>query len=122
MKWSQELRVILYRRLLEKYGPHKTWESRNYPRAGEHAEFRAFMEEIADSLRKITGTNFKDGGPIMQFAHAITTQPEARGTGRAYNIIMNKAAAYDVGFITSKEMPSCMLMEYENNIWMKEDK
>lgn len=119
MKWNQELRVLMYKRLLEKYGPHEDWDKRKYPQEGQHEEFISFMKEIADSFRKITGTDFKDGGPIMQFEHAVTTQPESESVGRTYNIIMNKAAAYDAGFITSKEMPTCMMMEYENNIWSR---
>ena len=114
MKWNQELRVILYKRLLEKYGPHETWETRKCPEKGKCQEFWAFMEEVADSLRKLTGTDFKDGGPIMQFEHAITTQPKSESTGRSHIIIMNKAAAYEAGFITSKEMPEKMDMVIPN--------
>jgi len=120
MKWNQELRTMMYKRLVEKYGPHENWENRGYPKEGKKEEFYAFMEEVADSLRKLIGTDFKDGGPIMQFQHAITVQTGAENSGRAYNIIMNKAAAYEAGFITTKEFPTQMEMEIPN-LWKEID-
>ena len=50
----------------------------------------------------------------MQFEHAVTVQSESKSTGRSYNIIMNKAAAYEAGFITSKEMPIIKEMDTPN--------
>ena len=113
MKWNQELRTMMYRRLLEKYGPHEKWETRQCPKKGEGPEFRSFLEEIADSLRKLTGTDFKDGGPGMQFEWAVTAQASIK-EGHAYTFILNKAAAYEAGFITSREMPVQMEVEIPN--------
>ena len=117
MKWTQELRVIMYKRLLEKYGPHESWETRTYPEKGKGEKFHAFMEEMSGSLRKITGTNFKDGGPIMQFEWAVAIQSSI-GSRYIYTFIMNKAAAYEAGFITFKEMPIQMEVETPN-LWKK---
>jgi len=71
------------------------------------------MEELADSLRKITGTDFKDGGPGMQFEWAVATQANISG-GHVHTFILNKAAAYEAGFITSREMPIQMEVEIPN--------
>lgn len=116
MKWNQERRVSMYKSILEKYGPHEKWNNRLYPSDDKKKEFDTYMVEYSNNLSKLFEINFGKFGPRMQFEWAVTNQSSIKGVGHTSVFILNKAAAYEAGFITSKEFPPLMEVE-SSEIW-----
>lgn len=110
MKWTQKMRDILYSRLVEKFGQYSTWEKATNP--GDAKLYDEFLSEIAEGLGKITGQTFTKEAVANQIAWGISKQQEIKNVGHNRNFIMNRAAALESGFITSKDLPKASLFEY----------
>jgi hypothetical protein len=95
--WTESKRKFLYDYLVEKYGSHKTWENRYYPQNKEQ-----FRQDLI-LLQSIFGGggDDNDGRAVkMQIEFAITSFKDgARWSDQWRNYILNKAAAYNAGFI-----------------------
>lgn len=108
MKWNNQLRTLMYKRLLEKYGPYSKWETKGYPKKGKYKDYQDFCKEIADGLSLLTGKNFTSGGVENQIAWSSTNQEYIKKTKVHYQ---NVAVALETGFISTKDLSKTMLKE-----------
>ena len=110
-KWDHVLRVELFKRVMDEFGAYSTWERPGLPNGYTVQQFETKLSEFTNILIEDTGINFSPkGGALMQLRHAITRQPNASKYVVVW--VLNKAAAYDAGFITSKDFPATMALTY----------
>ena len=116
MKWNQDIRRIIYKRLLEKFGPCWGWKNRMNP-TGDKKVWREFCNEMADGLTILIGKNFVgkewDGSAVeAQIAWGIQKkQSVIKNTGGMTNFVYNRSIALEVGLIEASDMPNFALFE-----------
>ncbi len=110
IKWTQELRRILYARLVMEFGPHETWLLKNYPK-GQKERYGEVLKELAAYFTQLTGDRFEASAVDQQVAWATTRQESITTESFAYQFIMNKSAALEMGFLTSSRLPSYMVTQ-----------
>lgn len=116
MKWNQDIRRIIYKRLLEKFGPCSVWKHRLNP-TGDKKVWEEFCGEMARGITELTGRNFIgkewDGSAVeAQIAWGIQEkQSVIKNTGGMTNFIYNRSIALEVGLIKSFDMPNFALFE-----------
>ena len=103
--WFYKDCLELYTRLVQHFGPHMEWETKNYP-AGRKEEFEHFCADFA----RVIGASEK-GGPGMQIQWAITKQ-ETVQDGHIPTHYRNKVAAFEAGFIDKSYLPLTVITEY----------
>ena len=54
MEWLH-YRYILYRRLVEKYGPYREWEIGSRPIKDDEGDYKKFINDMANGLSLISG-------------------------------------------------------------------
>ena len=103
--WTGTTRRHLYCELVRQFGAYKTWQKRHSPGKGRDREFDHFCEAFADTIGASSADAVKHQ---IAFALPISENGGARwnGGGLAQNAILNIAAAYEVGFITSADFPT----------------
>src|SRR6266436_3192175 len=101
--WTHDMRRHLYQRLAKQFGPHWTWKNRK-PNVGE---LKTALTELADELSQMSGRlhRITPSAVRNQMKWATTSQISVMGIGHVGNFILNKAAALDVRFISSSELP-----------------
>lgn len=97
--WNQNMRRKLYSRLVREIAPHKKWGAKIRPIC-KTQEYDHILSELA-SLFSVPVSAIQ-----QQINFATTTQAELRTRLHISSIILNKAAAIEVGFITASELPS----------------
>lgn len=102
-KWTHDLRVRLYSRLLSEFGPHSEWGTFAYPQ-GKRGRFEEVLRELADEFSRVSGKSFEWTALEQQMKWAITRQGRVKNAGFAYQYILNKSAALEAGFLTSSEL------------------
>jgi len=113
--WTYENRCLLYKKIIEKFGPYYEWGSGStYHPVGKKDEFMDYLTELAGMFSKIMSKEISQDAVFMQFAWATTTQEKISGTGHTSAYILNMAAAYETGFLRSREFPELLLNEREN--------
>ncbi len=110
LKWTQEMRRILYARLVMEFGPHSSWELKNYPK-GKRQRYLAVLEELAGYLSTLSGKAIEGTAIDQQVAWAVTRQEDITSSGFAYQFLMNKSAAIEMGFLASSELPAFMMTQ-----------
>lgn len=115
IKWTQDLRKVLYARLVMEFGEHSKWELTNYPK-GKKARYNEVLEELAKYFQALTGKPFESTALDQQVAWAVTRQQDVANSGFAYQYILNKAAALEMGFISSSDLPLYMVTESKSRI------
>jgi hypothetical protein len=108
VKWTQELRKIVYARIAMEFGPHQSWGGTRAPK-GKTKRFAQVLKELAEYLSRISGKPIGPGAIDQQIAWAVTKQSQVQNAGHARQFIMNKAAAVEMGFLTGPELPDYML-------------
>ena len=104
--WSAAVYALLYQELMLRFGPLWKWETQARPGHGLDKEFEAFCKSFAETVGAESA-----GAVEMQIAYArMTTVPKpsakaANGRSAMLNFILNKAAAYHVGFIRRIDVP-----------------
>ncbi len=108
-KWTQDLRRLVYRRLKQQFGPHSQWVLKYGP---EHrkSEYDLALKETAAFLSQLTGNCFTPGAVQQQIAFVIA-KGDIKKQGYVALMILNKAAALEVGFLETADLPSCVLSE-----------
>lgn len=101
------MRRLLYACLLSEFGPHRDWSGSRYPR-DRRTEFHALLTKLAGVFSTLTGKTITRDAVEQQVDWGITVQKEIKSNGHARAFIMNKAAALDVGFITTADLPAFM--------------
>jgi hypothetical protein len=123
-KWNQDIRRIVYKRLLDEFGPCETWQSRLNP-TGNKEDWKKICNDIANGLTNITGKNFLgtnkdpkkqwDGSAVeAQIMWGIQeTQNSCVNTGAVTNFVLNRAIALEIGLIPSSAMPTCAEFDFK---------
>jgi hypothetical protein len=109
-KWTQELRKIVYARITMEFGPHHQRNGKTVPE-GKGERYREVLVELTKYLSILTGETFGPRAIEQQVNWAVTTQEAVTSSGHARQYFMNKAAALEMGFIQSSELPEYMLSD-----------
>jgi len=111
MEWNFDLRKMIFNRVLNEFGPYRDWVGPNTPSGkGSSVELKSVFEDLAEAFSKLTGRGCSAGAVEQQFEWGKTKQPKLSSNGHFYTFIMNKAAAMEVGFINSGDLPDLTLM------------
>ncbi len=107
MKWTQDIRRIVYARLVMEFGPYSEWKLKQRPEQDE-ARYDAVVEELARYLKSITGEDFAASAVKAQVNWGCTEQATVKDQSHARNFVLNKAAALETGFIAASDLPQHM--------------
>lgn len=107
-KWTKEIRLSLYQCLVDRFGPYYTWEKASYPK-DKKEEFDKFLGNFATAVSVLSGQETTSEAVYQQMAWALTSQEAVNYQSDQF--ILNMAAAYETGFIRSKDLPSVLLVE-----------
>jgi hypothetical protein len=110
IKWTQELRKVVYARITMEFGPYQTWGGARTPK-GQGGRYEEVLKELAAYLSTHSGKTIEYSAIDQQIAWAVTKQETIQNAGYARQFIMNEAAALEMGFITGPELPDYMLAE-----------
>lgn len=102
-KWTQELRTILYSRLVCEFGPYDSWGKVAYP-DGKKDRFEEVLKELAAYFTRLTGKRFEWTAVWQQMKWGTTRQGIIKNGGFAYLYILNKAAALETEFLSSASL------------------
>lgn len=111
-KWTHELRLKLYTRLLNEFGPYSTWGKVAYP-ANRKREFEEVLKKLAAEFSRITDDNFEWMALWQQMKWGTTTQGMVKNPGFASVYILNKAAALQTGFLKTSDLSGFVHVEPE---------
>lgn len=111
--WTQEMRLHLYRQLTRDFGPHRTCRA-HYPNPGEWKRvYYGALRKIRNDFQRRFGQQPSIGAIENQVAFALTRQRRTVNRGYFANLILNKVAALEAGFITRDELPEYATFEYQ---------
>ena len=99
--WSGDVRRVLYKRLVQLFGPLDQWEKTNSPGRGLDDGFDEFCEAFARAVGAKSGDAVKHQ---IRFAMP-ETERGSTWERHAQTAILNKAAALEAGFIKDKHLP-----------------
>lgn len=99
--WSGDVRRVLYKRLVELFGPYDEWEKTSSPGRGLDEEFDKFCRTFAQAVGAKSADAVKHQ---IRFAMPETKRGST-WERHAQTAILNKAAALEGGFITDKHLP-----------------
>lgn len=102
-KWTHELRVKMYSRLLAEFGPHAEWGTFAYP-SGRKGRLKEVLKELAVEFTRSTGKTFAWTALDQQMIWGITRQGRVKNAAFASQYILNKAAALETGFLKTSEL------------------
>jgi hypothetical protein len=102
-KWTHELRVKMYSRLLAEFGPHSGWGTFAYP-SGRKDRLKEVLKELAVEFTRSTGKTFEWTALDQQMIWGITRQGRVKNAAFASVYILNKAAALETGFLKTSEL------------------
>ena len=105
--WSQEMRRELYSRLKKEIGPHRTWDAKIKP-IRKRSQYDNLVDALANHLSNKAGRVIDTTAVQQQINWATTTQRAMRDRSHIRSFILNKAAALEVNFISSSELPEFM--------------
>lgn len=120
MKWTQEMRVKLYSRLVKDFGPYNVWGAKGEPK-DKQVQFHKVLTELAMEFSREAGHLILANVVHAQINWATTSQKEMKDQSRIRNFVLNKAAALDAGFISASELPTRMTCEFGNPMSEKLD-
>jgi len=106
IKWTQELRKIMYARLVMEFGSYDTWGNSRSP--SDTARFKVVLRELATYFSDLTGESFEPTAVDQQVNWACTKQSDVKA-GHARTFILNKAAALEMGFLKSADLTKHLL-------------
>jgi hypothetical protein len=100
--WTKEARELLFSQLVDRFGPHASWEKHHSPGHGREGEFDTFCSAMAE----LVGAKSADA-----VKHQIAWGSPVTGRSRwnqshACNAILNLAAALQFGFIKYSDLPT----------------
>lgn len=102
--WTGDVRRVLYRRLVQKFGPSENWKKNSSPGRGLDKDFELFCKAFA----QIVGADSADAVKHqIRFAMPETERGSTWGR-QAQTAILNKAAALEMGFIKDGQLPDLL--------------
>jgi hypothetical protein len=100
--WTGDVRRLLYRRLVRRFGPSDKWKKTSSPGRGRDEDFDKFCEAFAEVVGAKSVAAVKHQ---IRFAMP-ETEHESNWGRHAQTAILNKAAALEMGFITDGQLPN----------------
>jgi len=127
-KWTQDIRRVVYKRLMKEFGPCSEWKSRTNP-TGDSKKWWKILNDIAIGLTSLTGhkftsNEFKKNGERQEIGSAVASQIQwgiqkiqqsCVNTGAVKNFVLNRAIALEIGLIDSTDMPNCAEFGFKTN-------
>ena len=107
--WIGDIRRVLYKRLVQLFGPLAEWEKTNSPGRGLDDKFDEFCADFARAVGAKSGDAVKHQ---IRFAMP-ETQRGSTWDRHAQTAILNKAAALEAGFIEDKHLPDLLAVGRE---------
>lgn len=102
--WTGDVRRVLYKRLVQKFGPSDSWKKSNSPGGRLDKEFEKFCEVFASAVGAKSASAVKH-----QIRFALPESARGSTWGRhAQTAILNKAAALEMGFIRDGQLPDLL--------------
>lgn len=99
--WTGDVRRVLYRRLVQRFGPSEQWEKTSLPGRGLDNEFEKFCQAFATAVGADSASAVKHQ---IRFAMPETEKGSTWGR-HSQTAILNKAAALEMGFISDGQLP-----------------
>jgi len=119
IKWTPDIRNILYTELVERFGPYNKWKKIKSPGTDKKAEYEEFKAKFAEMVTFLSNDETTAEAVQLQIDWAITKQPKIEKSGHVYNYILNISSAINCGFLASRDLPEILLAErdiiMENN-------
>ena len=104
--WTGDVRRVLYRRLVQKFGPSWDWKKSGAPGGELDAEFEEFCDVFARAVGAASASAVQ-----MQIRFAMPESEQGSTWGRqAQTAILNKAAALEAGFIRDGQLPDLLAL------------
>lgn len=97
--WSQEMRKKMYSRLAKEIAPHQNWDSKIRP-IKKKEQYEQILSELAVEF------SVNANAIQQQINFATSTQRALKDRSHIRSFILNKAAAIEVGFIATEELPN----------------
>lgn len=98
--WTGDVRRVLYKRLVQQFGPSEKWKKTSSPGRGLDQEFERFCEAFAIVVGAESAAAVKHQ---IRFAMPETKSNWGRQVQTA---VLNKAAALEMGFIKDGQLPN----------------
>jgi len=111
-KWTQDLRKIMYARIVMEFGSYDDWNKSSYP-DGHRERYDAVLKELAEYFKLLTGEDFEATAVEQQVKWGYTKQESVLQATHVRPFILNKAAALEMGFIKAADLPSELLPSNE---------
>jgi hypothetical protein len=100
--WTGDVRRVLYKRLVQLFGPYANWKKTNSPGGQLDGKFDQFCRAYALAVGARSSSAVKH-----QIRFAMPESSAGSTWGRqAQTAILNKAAALEAGFIDDKHLPN----------------
>ena len=104
-----DIRKVLYARLVQKFGIYKTWESPTIPSQDKKERYDNFLKFFADV---IVGNEWSSNDVQNQINWAITQQTKISGFDNIESFCQNKYIAKKHGFIDDDLLPKKIKCKY----------
>lgn len=104
IKWTEQKRRVLYEFLKDEFGPHSTWTEDDVPSSNREEAYRQWRIALQALF---SGERDNDGERIaIQIRYALASLDDTSnwGDGTWRNHILNKAAAFNAGFISHGQL------------------
>ncbi len=105
--WTHERRKDLYTKVIKEVGAFSTWTGARAP-LSKKEKYDALLWDLSDQFRRETGEIISPAAVEQQIDWAITKQKEMKDQSHVRNFILNKAAALEVGFLSTADLPGYM--------------
>ena len=107
VKWTHELRCLVYRSITTRFGQHNKWGTKFHP-DGKRSEYGQTLKIIADFLTTLTGARYLPSEIQQQINWAISEQKALIKKNYSRQYILNKAAAIESHFLEGKDLPALL--------------
>jgi hypothetical protein len=96
-EWTQNMRRKIFSRLANEIAPHERWDAKIKPIWKRQQYDQILTDLAAEFSSEVTAIQ-------QQINFATTTQHEFKNRSHIRTFILNKAAAIEVGFVTSPQL------------------
>jgi len=105
--WTQEMRRHMYGLIVFTEGPYRKWKRKTAP--------PALLKKLARAMTRRYGVSIPVGAVRGQINWAITMQASVKNSGLLWNLVLNKAAAQEEGFIDRSLVPQSASFTYRQS-------
>ncbi len=111
--WVPKYKCLLFSKIKEVFGHRSEWPegSDRYP-IGKENEFRKLINNMSIMFSHIMSRNITTGAVLSQYNWGATLQRKIKGKNHTSAYILNKAAAYNGGFLQNKDFPDEILIRH----------